>query len=217
MLKWSGSGRLSYLSQCLTYIQEMVDKKTIKRGFISIGVILIMMLATPFMGSAIIGLQTSDQIYERIEEIPAKQVGLVLGAAAYPSRLSDVLQDRVDTAIELYDAKKISTLMMSGSPEEAKAMKKYAIEHQVPENAITEDTAGLNTMASIQNIAVLKRPIIVVTQRFHLPRALFIANTMDIDAVGMTADKHEYIKILEFKKRELFATSKAILDIFILK
>jgi SanA protein len=194
----------------------MVDKKIIKRGCISIGAILVLMLATPFMGSAIIGVQTADQIYKTVEEIPKKELGLVLGAAAYPSRLSDVLKDRVDTAIELYNAQKISTLVMSGSPAEAEAMKEYALEEGVPETAITEDAAGLNTMASIKNIVALNRPVTIISQQFHLPRALFIANTMGIDAIGMTADKHEYVKIDEFKSRELLATSKAILDIFIL-
>lgn len=194
----------------------MVDKKTIKKGCVSIGAVLILMLATPFLGSGIIGLQTADQMYEDIAKVPSKEVALVLGAAAYPSRLSDVLKDRVDTAIELYEAKKISTLLMSGSESEAKAMQEYAVENGVPESAVTQDAKGLNTMASIRNAAGLNRSLIIVTQEFHLPRALFIANTMGIDTVGMIADKHEYIKIDEFKFREFLATSKAILDIFVL-
>jgi SanA protein len=194
----------------------MLNKKTLKRGFISISAVLILMMATPFMGSAVIGLQTADQIYEQVDNIPQKEIGLVLGAAAYPSRLSDVLKDRVDTAIELYKAKKISTLVMSGSPTETEAMKSYAIEHEIPATDITTDESGLNTMASVKNIAVLKRPITIVTQKFHLPRALFIANTLGLDAVGMIADKHDYIKILEFKKRELLATSKAVIDLYLM-
>ena len=154
--------------------------------------------------------------YEKADEIPQKEIGLVLGAAAYPSRLSDILRDRMDTAIELFEAGKISMMVMSGAPNEAEAMKDYAIEHKIPETALTTDETGLNTMASIRNIAGLNRSVIIVTQQFHLPRALFIANTMGIDAVGMIADKTDYIKIFEFKTRELLATSKAILDIFVL-
>lgn len=194
----------------------MVDKKTIKKGFISIGTILALMLATPFMGTAFIGAQTADQIYEDIETIPQKEVGLVLGAAAYGNRLSDILRDRVDTGIELYKAEKISVLVMSGSQKEVKAMKDYAIKNAVPEEAVIEDITGLNTMASVKNAAELQRSLIIVTQKYHLPRALFIANTQGIDVVGMTADKHEYIKIEEFKNREVLATSKAILEIFVL-
>jgi len=191
-------------------------RKTVKRGFITISTALILLLATPFAGTAIIGLQTADQIYENIEEIPQKEIGLVLGAAVHGSRLSDILRDRVDTGIELYQAEKISVLVMSGAPNEAKAMKNYAIEHGIPEEALTEDGTGLNTMASVRSIAELDRSVIVVTQKYHLPRALFIANSLGIDAMGITADKQIYIKILQFKGRELLATSKAILDIFVL-
>ncbi len=187
-----------------------------RKGIITISTLLIMMLATPFMGSTIIGVQTADQIYETVEEIPQKEIGLVLGAAAYGDRLSDILRDRVDTAVELYEAKKISVLIMSGAQNEVEAMKNYAIEHNIPPEAIAQDATGLNTMASVTNIAELNKSVIIVTQKYHLPRALFIANTQGIDAVGITADKHIYIKIFEFKTRELLATSKAVLDIFVL-
>lgn len=194
----------------------MFTNKTIKKGCASIGAVLILMLATPFLGSGIIGLQTADQMYKNMADVPTKEVALVLGAAAYPSRLSDVLKDRVDTAIELYEGKKVGTLLMSGSENEAKAMQEYAVENGVPESAVTQDAEGLNTMASVRNAAGFNKSLIIVTQEFHLPRALFIANTMGIDAVGVIADKHEYIKIDEFKFREFLATSKAILDIFVL-
>lgn len=195
----------------------MVDKQTIKKGFVSIGALLVLFLATPLIGSSVIAVQTADQIYDKAEEIPQKELALVLGAAAYGDRLSDVLRDRVDTSIELYEAEKVSILVMSGALNEVEAMKKYAIQQDVPEEAITTDAYGLNTMASVKNVADLGRSITIVTQEFHLPRALFIANTLGIDAVGLTADKHEYIKIFEFKSREILATSKAILDIFILE
>ena len=187
-----------------------------KKGLITIGTLVVMMLATPFLGSTIISVRTSDQIYENTTNIPQKELGLVLGAAAYGDRLSDMLQDRVDTAIDLYNAGKISVLVMSGAPNEVEAMKKYAVGHGVPEGSIAEDITGLNTMASVENIVGLGHSVTIVSQKYHLPRALFIANAEGIDAVGMTADRHEYIKIQEFKTRELLATSKAILDIFIL-
>jgi SanA protein len=187
-----------------------------KKGLITIGTLLVMMLATPFLGSSLISVQTADQIYEKVEEIPQKELGLVLGAAVYGSRLSDVLRDRVDTAIELYEAEKISALVMSGALNEVEAMKSYAIENRIPAKAVIEDITGINTMASVKSIAELDRSVAIVTQKYHLPRAIFIANTLGIDAVGMSADKHEYIKIFEFKSREILATSKAILDIFIL-
>jgi len=192
----------------------ILHRNTIKKGFISISVIFILMLATPFIGTGIIAIQTADQIYSNIEDIPQKEIGLVLGAAAFGDRLSDILRDRVDTAIELYKAEKISILVMSGALNESQAMKKYAIAQGVPTNDIIEDITGLNTLASVKNIAELNRSTIIFTQRYHLPRALFMANSMGIDAIGMESDKQQYLKMADFKKREILATSKAILDIY---
>lgn len=188
-----------------------------KKGFATVGLIIAMLLSMPFASTLAIKLQTANKIYEKIDEIPQKELALVLGAAAYPSRLSDILKDRVDTAIELYKKEKVSALIMSGSQNEAEAMKKYAVEQGVPEDAVIEDFGGLNTMTSVKNISQLNRSIIIVTQKYHLPRALFIANHYGLDAIGVTADRHEYIKIAEFKKREVIATIKAMLDIFVLK
>ncbi len=191
--------------------------KNLKNGFITVGLTIAILLSMPFASTLVIKMQTSDKIYEKVDEVPQKELALVLGAAAYPSRLSDILQDRVDTAIELYEAEKVSVLIMSGSENEAEGMKKYAVEHGVPEDAVVEDFSGLNTMASVKNISALDRSMIIVTQKYHLPRALFIANHFDIDAVGMVADKQEYVKIYDFKKREILATTKAVLDLFVLE
>ena len=172
------------------------------------------MLSTPFLGTGVVRMRTADQIYNSIEEIPQKELGLVLGAAAYGDRLSDVLADRVDTAIELYEAKKISIIVMSGAANEVDAMQKYAVEEGVPETSIIKDGKGLNTLASVQNTVELNRPFTIVTQKYHLPRALFIANAHGADAIGITADKQSYAKIYDFKKREILATSKAIFDVY---
>ncbi len=187
--------------------------KFTKNGFISIGTLLIIMLASPFISSMFINVQTTEQIYEKSDEIPQKELGLVLGAAVYGNKLSDILRDRVDTSIELYKKKKISLIIMSGSSHEAKTMKQYAIKNNIPEESILLDEEGFNTLASIENINPLNRSVSIISQKYHLPRALFIANAKGLDAVGMTADKHIYIKIIQFKTREIFANSKAILDI----
>lgn len=185
-----------------------------KKGLITIGTLLIVMLSTPFLGTGMVGILTADQIYQNSEEIPQKELGLVLGAAAYGDRLSDVLRDRVDTAVELYKAEKISILIMSGAQNEVEAMQKHAVNSGIPAENITMDAHGLNTLASVQNIAELERSVTIITQHYHLPRAIFVANASGIDAIGMVADKSEYVKIFEFKKREILATSKAIFDVY---
>ena len=185
----------------------------LKQGFITVTLAIGTLLSMPFISTAWVKMSTGGQVYDEIEKVPQKEIALILGAAAYGDRLSDILKDRVETGIELYEDEKVSALIMSGAENESKAMKNYAIEEGVPEEAIIEDPSGLNTFQSIENISELDRSIIIVTQRYHLPRALFIANHMGIDAVGIIADKQAYLKIENFKKREILATAKAILDI----
>lgn len=185
-----------------------------KKGFVTTGTVLLLILSIPFASTIFVQHQTSDQIYKTLEKVPEKNITMVLGTAAYPSRLSDILQDRMDTAIELYEAKKTQKLLLTGAPNEVKGMKKYALEQGVEENDLVEDTKGINTFASMKNAQGISE-MIVVTQKYHLPRAIFIANHFGIDAVGLASDKRSYTNIFEFKKREVLAVSKAMLDLFV--
>ena len=186
-----------------------------KTGFITAGLIIIMLLSMPFASAFIMRMQTADEMYENADEAPVRDIGLVLGAAAYGNSLSDMLKDRVDTGIELYKKGKVSSLIMSGASNETGAMKQYALTEDVPETVITEDPLGINTMASIKNMGSSDKRITIISQKYHLPRALFIANHYGIDAIGVMADRHEYAKIFEFKNREIMAATKAMLDMFV--
>lgn len=170
----------------------------------------------PMVSSLLIKLQTVDSIYETVEEVPEANVALVLGAAAYPNGISDVLKDRLDTAIELYKADKITKIIMSGAPNEVEKMVEYALNNEIEENDLIEDPEGVSTFDSLKNANHISE-LIIVTQKYHLPRALFIARYLGIKSYGLTSDKHSYAKIFEFKKRELLATSKAVLDLFFLE
>jgi SanA protein len=187
-----------------------------KKGFTTIGAILFMMFSLPGVSSTLIKLQTVDAIYEVAEEVPEANVALVLGAAAYPTRMSDILKDRVDSAIELYNSDKITKIIMSGAPNEVEKMVEYALSQGVEENDLIEDPEGLNTFASIKNAGNISK-LIIVSQKYHLPRALFIANNFGIESYGFASDRHSYDKIFDFKVRELLATSKVMMDLFFSK
>ena len=183
------------------------------KGFISTILIIVMLVSAPFTFNIIVKLKSAYKIYTTIEQVPKKEFALVLGAAAYGNILSDILKDRVDTAIELFKNEKVSMLLMSGSENETNAMKNYAINKGIPAFLIIKDYKGLNTLASIKNASALNKSMIIVSQKYHLPRALFIADSFKINAIGITADKHNYLKINQFKRREFLAISKAILDL----
>ncbi len=184
-----------------------------KQGFITVGTALMLMFSLPFASSIYMHQRTENLIYKNIEELPKKNVALVLGAAAYPARLSDILQDRMDVAIELHKAEKVTKLILTGASNEVEGMKKYAINQGIDENDIIEDPDGLNTYSSIKNAKDIDE-MIIITQAYHLPRALYIACHFGIDAIGFPSDKHSYTKIFEFKTREILASTKAMMDLY---
>jgi len=175
-----------------------------------------MVINLPFLSSAVIEGMSRNEIFNTYS-VPPKNVALVLGAAAYnPNSLSPILQDRMDTAIQLYRKGKVKKLILSGAVNEVVAMATYAIKQGIPQSYILGDQNGYNTFASISDIANDYHDIIVVTQRYHLPRSLFYAKKLGIDAVGVVADKRKYTKINKFKRRERIAQVKAFIDMYLL-
>ena len=161
-------------------------------------------------------------IYANFDKVPASQTVLVLGASVYKnSIMSDVLKDRADTAIELYRAGKAQKILVSGDNRdknynETATVKKYLLRQGIPEKDIFLDYAGFDTYDSLyraKNIFKVKS-LIISTQKFHLPRAIFIARGLGIEAYGVPADKRQY-KNQEFNiGRELLATVKAYFDVY---
>ncbi len=130
-------------------------------------------------------------------QVPPRPVALVYGAGLAPGGVpSPVLAQRLDTAIALHASGKVGTLLLSGDNsdrfhDETRAMARYVLERGVPASAVEEDNAGLSTYdSSVRAHTVFGvREAVLVTQRFHLTRALFIANSVGIDAWGVAADE----------------------------
>lgn len=140
---------------------------------------------------------------------------LVLGAGVWGDSPSPMLKDRLDKAIELYKNGVASKIIMSGDHgkqeyDEVNIMKKYAIDSGVKSEDIFMDHAGFSTYDSVyraKEVFSAKR-IIIVTQEYHLSRALYIAKQLDIDAVGVSAIKTKYNGQLYRELREILARDK---------
>lgn len=140
---------------------------------------------------------------------------VVLGAKVHKDgTLSDMLKDRMDAAITLYHDGVVEKLLLSGDNSgavgEVTAMKVYAMKNGVPEDAILEDYEGYSTYESMdraKNVFGLDS-FVVVTQKYHLYRAIYIAEDMDIDAEGVSADLHTYAGQLYRDLREVLARLK---------
>lgn len=141
---------------------------------------------------------------------------LVLGARVWEDgSLSAVLRDRVDAAIALYKEGVAPVLLMSGdhsseSYNEVEAMKEYAVEQGVPEEAILMDHAGYSTYESMYRAKVVynMNSCIVSTQRYHLYRAVYIGKAVGMDTRGVIADQRSYAKQTYYDIREAAARCK---------
>lgn len=124
---------------------------------------------------------------------------LVLGAGLRSDGSpSDMLSDRLKRAVELYQRGVSDTLVLSGdrsgdSYDEVSAMAEFCVERGIPETAIVRDFFGYSTYESVHNtLAMGYDRFVVVTQEYHLYRALYIARGMDAEAVGFAADYRTY-------------------------
>lgn len=162
-------------------------------------------------------------VYERVQDVPDRPVALVLGAEVYPDgRLSAVLRDRVDASIALYRVGKVQRLLFSGDNRfahynEPQRMFEYAVAQGVPAEVIVLDYAGRRTYDSCYRAGVIfgLEGAVVVTQAFHLDRALFLCERLGLDVVGLASDRQVYPRRLRawWQVREVLATLLAWWDV----
>lgn len=156
----------------------------------------------------------------QVSDLKELNVGLVFGAGLKTMTTpSAILEDRIRTAIKLYQDGKVGKFIMSGDNQDANhnevaAMKRFAIEQGLPEDAILLDNAGKNTLASCKNIKDVfgLNKIVLITQKYHLRRALYTCNELGIDAIGIAAESRPYLKQLKYSVRELFASFNAWME-----
>ncbi len=164
---------------------------------------------------------TQEFIFKNISDVPSKKVALVLGAKVYADgRMSDIVKDRALTAIDLYAGGKVEKILVSGDHgtktyDEVNTIKDYLLQNGVPAKDIFLDHAGFDTYDSVYRArAIFRVPsMIIVTQDFHLPRAVYEARALGLDAVGLSADRHEYISDSYNRFRESLARVKAFFDV----
>lgn len=166
-------------------------------------------------------IATRDSIYETIDNMPNAQAALVLGARVYSNgQPSTTFNDRIQTAITLYNQRKVNKILVSGdngqeSYDEVNAAKATLQNAGIPDQDIFLDHAGFDTYDSLyraQAIFQIDR-LTVVTQKFHLPRAIYIGKRLGIKTNGLIADKRIYRAAVRNQIRESLARIKAFLDL----
>jgi SanA protein len=160
-------------------------------------------------------------MYRDIKDLPEAQAVLVLGASVFRSgQMSDVFRDRATTALEIYNSGKAKKILVSGdySPadyDEVSAAKKFFLEKGVPAEDIFLDYAGYDTYDSVYRAKYIfkVKSLIISTQEFHLPRALYLARGLGIEASGVSADLRTYSLGIRNFFRENAARAKAFWEL----
>jgi SanA protein len=164
-----------------------------------------------------------DSFSNLSEDSTSPKVAIVFGARVYSNeRLSAMLRDRVDTAIDLYHAGQVDKLLLSGGQngleyDEPTAMMSYALARGVPAADIQPDYGGRRTYDSCyraDHIFQVEQAVLV-TQEFHLPRALLLCDQLGIEVVGVKADRRVYDprSIAWSESREIPALVAALVDL----
>ena len=186
-------------------------KKITKILFLIIIISLLLILTINFYV-----IKVSDKkIVENNNNLKNVDCILILGAGIWGDKPSPMLQDRLDVGIRLYNDNIVPKIIMSGDHgrkeyDEVNIMKNYAIDKGILSENIFMDHAGFSTYDSIYRAKEIfkAKNIIIVTQEYHLYRALYIANSLGIKAYGVSSDPRKYRGQLYRELREILARNK---------
>ncbi len=204
----------------------MARRITLRRWRRIIPLLVLASVLAPLALVAHVSAATRSYRYRSAESVPTERVALIFGAGVYPDgRLSPMLADRVEAGVQLYRMGRVQKLLMSGDNShidynEVVAMQRYAMAQGVPADDITLDYAGFRTYDSCYRARAIfgVQQAVLVTQSYHLPRAVYTCRALGVDAVGLgTPDWSIYSHRLmgRYALRELAATLVALWQVHI--
>jgi len=203
-----------------------VLKKAVKGMITFIEIVVVLGLMILFLPRLITALFALPRI-SSVENAQPQPVAIVFGAGLWMDGTpTNVLRDRIDTAAELFFTGTVQKILMSGDNRfvdynEPGAMRAYALSLGVPAEAIVLDYAGRRTYDTCYRAKAIfgLQKAILVTQSFHLPRAIYTCNALGVKASGVSADRQKYrlSSLVYWQARELPATLTAFLEVHLLQ
>ena len=196
----------------------MKAKKILKTAFIVFLCLAVVGTATLFIINGHVKASTKDRILtvQKAAELEDVDCIIILGCQVKDDgSLSHMLRDRLMRGLEVYEAGDAPKLLMSGDHgreeyDEVGAMKNYAIENGVPSENVFMDHAGFSTYETVYRAKEIFQTdkVIIVTQEYHLYRALYIAEQFGVEAYGVSADLNRYAGQSMRDFREVLARCK---------
>ncbi|WP_343707664.1 ElyC/SanA/YdcF family protein [Flavobacterium sp.] len=163
---------------------------------------------------------TKKNIYYSIKKFPKNDVGIIFGAGINGNQPSKYLKDRLDAGIMLWKAKRINKILLSGDNgrdeyDELTVMKNYCYNHGVDTTKIFIDYAGFDTYSTMyraKHIFKIKKATLI-SQEYHLNRAIYIGQKLGIKSAGYSANKGEYLGYNYVRFREYGSIFKSFFDV----
>ncbi len=164
---------------------------------------------------------TKTHIHHSLKRFPKNDVGIIFGAGIRGDQPSKYLKDRLDAGILLYKSKRINKILLSGDNgreeyDELTVMKNYCYTHGVDTTKIFIDYAGFDTYSTMyraRHIFKIKKATLI-SQEYHLNRAIYIGQKLGIKSVGYSANRGEYLGYNYVCFREYGSIFKSFLDVF---
>ena len=190
-----------------------MKKKMLKYGIIVIVVLIVLIFGINFY----VRLSTKKQVIKESEYSKLSDIDciIILGAGIWGDKPSPMLEDRLLEGINLYRNNISDKIIVSGDHgrkehDEVNIMKNYLIEKGIPSENIFMDHAGFSTYESIYRAKEIfqAKKMVIVTQKYHLYRALYIAKKLGIESYGVGSDPRQYVGATNREIREIFARDK---------
>lgn len=187
-----------------------------KKIFKYILIVLIVIILVPVIINFYVILSTKNRIVSGYSELLTDiDYIVVLGAGIRRGKPSPMLEDRLKTGISLYNNDISNKILITGDHmnddyDEVTVMKNYLLEHGIPEEDIITDNYGISTYDSIYRVKNVYKSnkVVIVSQRYHLYRTLFLSDNLDLKSYGVEADLRYYYGQWYREIREILARNK---------
>ncbi len=217
--QWANT-QICYTKQ-MRKAKEVWQNRRVRISVIVLALLLILVLPLPILYTF---TSTRNQRYDlehvKIQDVPQRRVAIVFGAGIYENKApTPYLRWRIETAVKLYKAGRVQKILMSGDNStvehnEPFVMSNYAKKLGVPDKDLAKDYAGFNTYDTCYRAwAVFEvKEAILVTQGYHLPRAVVTCQRQGLNVIGVAAQSPQRDWAATYLVREVLSTDKMVVQ-----